>query len=190
MRKSRVAALFLVAACFAGHAYAGLIGAGVTSQYYAYGGVYNGFGSPTSFVANGTVQDSFCTSSCPEGFNLTVSNTQIDYSLVGTGPWSASTTSLSSGGLFIANGNLLTFTGVTITGVTLDAASTVPGLTQSNITFNAGNIAIDWAGLSTGGQQVILDVTTTSTTSTPEPAVWITTLAGCAMIAARRLKRS
>jgi hypothetical protein len=190
MRK--VSVLCAAISCFAGHAYAGLLGSSVVSQYYAYGSTYNGVGSPASFVANGTVQETFCSSTCGEGFTLAVTDTQIDYTMLSPdGYWSTSATSLNSGGLFIANGNLLSFTGVTITGVTLDAASNVPGFTSANITFNSGNIAIDWAGF-TGipqGSQVILDVTTTGS-SVPEPAAWITMLAGFAAIAALRLKRS
>jgi hypothetical protein len=124
---------------------------------------------------------------------LTVTDTQIDYTMLSVnGYWSTSGTSLNSGGLFIANGNLLTFTGVTITGVTLDAASNVPGFTSANVTFNSGNVAVDWAGL-TGipqGSQVILDVTSTGGSSVPEPAAWITMLAGFAAIAVRRFRNS
>jgi hypothetical protein len=122
-----------------------------------------------------------------------VTDTQIDYTMLSVnGYWSTSGTSLNSGGLFIANGNLLTFTGVTITGVTLDAASNVPGFTSANVTFNSGNVAVDWAGL-TGipqGSQVILDVTSTGGSSVPEPAAWITMLAGFAAIAVRRFRNS
>ncbi|HKM68432.1 MAG TPA: PEP-CTERM sorting domain-containing protein [Candidatus Acidoferrum sp.] len=173
MRKVLVAVPILAALvlCCAGNAYADLTGSTVTSQYYAYGAAYNGYGSPGTFVANGTVQETFCATVCPEGFNLTITNNQIDYSFFGSGgDWSASATSLSSGGLFIANGNLLTFSGVTILGVTLDGASNVPGFSATNVTFNANNIATDWAGL-TGivpGENVILDVTTSST-AVPEP---------------------
>lgn len=115
------------------------------------------------------------------GFNLTVTNNQIIYSLFGAGPWSSSIASLNSGGLFIANGNLLTFSGVTITGVTLDGSSNVPGFTSSNVTFDASDIAIDWASLGNGGEQVVLDVTS-SGSSVPEPAEWTTMLAGLAGI--------
>ncbi len=192
MRRIQVAILVTVICGFAGHAYAGLLGSDVVSQYYAYGGTYTGLGSPTSFVANGTVQEFFC-SGCDLtqtiGFNLPVTATQSSYVLVGTGPWSPSATSLNSGGLFITNGNLLTFTGVTIMGVTLDAASNVPGFTAANVTFNSGNIAIDWQNLGNGGEQVILDVTS-SGASVPEPGAWITMLAGFAGIGVlRRFKR-
>jgi hypothetical protein len=181
MRRVQIAVLVTVICGFAGHAYAGLLGSDVVSQYYAYGGAYSGYGSPTSFVANGTVQETFCGACGSIGFNLTVTDTQISYVLFGTGPWSPSGTSLNSGGLFITNGNLLTFTGVTIMGVTLDGASNVPGFTAANVTFNSGNIAIDWQNLGNGGEQVILDVTS-SGASVPEPGAWITMLAGFAGI--------
>ena len=44
---------------FASQAQAGLLGSNVNTQYYAYGSTYNFFGSPASFVANGTVQNYF-----------------------------------------------------------------------------------------------------------------------------------
>jgi hypothetical protein len=158
-----------------------MIGSSVTSQYYDAGTTYNSFGSPTTFVANGTVQETFCGSGCPEGFNLTITNNQIDYVLFGSGGfWSPSGPSLNSGGLFIANGNLLTFSGISISGVTLNGSSDIPGFTASHVTFNANNVAIDWAGL-TGiapGDEVVLDVTSSSSSATPEPAAWINMLIG------------
>jgi hypothetical protein len=181
--------LVLITGC-AAHAYAGLIGSEVTSQYYDYGGPYNAQGSPVSFTANGTVQQTFC-SACQEGFNLTVTDNVIEYVLFGSGgDWSTSIPSLDSGGLYIANGNLLTFSGVTITGVTLDPSSNVPGFTAANVTFNANNVAIDWAGLSgiAPGDQVFLDVTTGPATA-PEPATWMTMLAALTVAGAwRRLR--
>ena len=181
MRKVQIA-VFLVAGFASFPAYAGLLGSTVVSQYYAYGGTYNSEGSPTSFVANGTVQETFC-SACSGslGFNLTVTDTQIDYVLFGQGPWSTSPVSLNSGGLYITNGNLLSFTGATITGVTIDSSTFLPGFTASNLTFNSGNIAIDWQDLGANGEQLVLDVTSTSAASSvPEPAAWITMLAGFA----------
>ncbi|MGD0618666.1 MAG: PEP-CTERM sorting domain-containing protein [Bryobacteraceae bacterium] len=171
MRIVQIIPLSVLTVCFAGHAYAELLGSDVVSQYYAYGAVYDVEGSPTSFVANGTVQETFC-SGCGEGFTLTVTNTQVIYDqLYNDGYWSPSYASLDSGGLYIANGNLLTFTGVTISGVTLDASSDVSGFTSANVTFNSANIAIDWAGLSgiAAGDEVILDVTTSGGSTVPEP---------------------
>ena len=167
----------LLALCCAGHVYAGLIGTNVTSQYYAYGGPYSGFGSPATFVANGTVQQTFCGSGCgPLGFNLIITDSQIEYDLVGSDTWSPSAISLNGDGLYIANGNLLTFSGVTILGVTLDGSSDLAGFTAANVTFNANNVAIDWAGLTaTDGERVVLDVTSNATT-VPEPAAWINML--------------
>jgi hypothetical protein len=183
MRRVQIGAklLFALLVCCAAHAYAGLIGSSVTSQYYDNGGPYNFLGSPSTFVATGTVQQTFCANVCQEGFTLTVGDNQIDYVLFGSGGfWSASVPSLNSGGLFIANGNLLTFSGTSISNVTLDGSTDVPGFTAANVTFNANNIAINWAGI-TGiapEDKIVLDVTTSSPLLTPEPAAWISFLIG------------
>ncbi len=178
-----------------GRAQAGLLGTSVNSQYYAYNGPYDFAGSPASFTANGTVQETFC-SGCPEGFSLAVSDTQIVYQLFGSGGyWSDSGPALNSGGLYIDNGNLLTFAGATISNVLLDSASSVAGFTASNVTFNDGNIAVDWAGLTgiASGEEIILDVSTATPSSTPEPAEWAILLTGLAVAGSwyhRRLQKS
>ena len=179
--KLSVITIGTVLALMTGAAHAGLLGHSVTSQYYAYGSAYSGYGSPTTFVANGTVQSSFCTSGCPEGFNLTVTDNQIEYDFVNTSYWSSSGPSYTSGGLFIANGNLLTIAGVNITGVTLDASSTMPSFTSSNVTFNSGAVAADWAGISgiTAGDKVVLDVTTAAV---PEPETYALMMMGLGFI--------
>jgi hypothetical protein len=70
--------------CSANVSQANLIGDTVTSQYYAYGGVYVGNGSPATFVANGSVQQTFGVG-FPEGFNLTVRGNQIEYDFLYNG---------------------------------------------------------------------------------------------------------
>jgi hypothetical protein len=54
------------------------------------------------------------------------------------------------------------------------------GFTAANLTFNSGNIAVDWQNLGVAGQQLVLDVNSTGGSSVPEPAAWITMLAGFA----------
>lgn len=191
--KSMTLCAGLIALVFSSSGYAGLIGSSVTSQYYGYGGPYSLYGSPASFTANGAVQQTFCSSSdCAEGFNLTVSDNQVEYTMLDDdGYFSSTALSLNSNGLVIENGNLLTFNGVTITSVTLDPATNVPNFASSEITFNAGNIAVNWSGLSgiSAGQQIILDVVTAAPTSTPEPASCVLLLTGLAGIAVRCVKR-
>ncbi len=171
MRKIAVGVVCVAVLCCGGHAFADMLGSTVTSQYYFFGGPYNAAGSPTTFVANGTVQQTFC-GNCSAGFDLTVGGSQIVYAMSGTpgSGWSSSVVSLNSNGLFIENGNLLTFSGVAINSVTVDSATTMPGFTASNVTFNSSNIAVNWANLMATGYQVVLDVTSTAPTTAPEPA--------------------
>lgn len=184
----RMAAIAAAAAAsFAAHA--GLVGSNVTSQYYSYGGIYNGYGSPASFIADGSSQQSFC-AACLQGFSLAVTDTQVIYTLLGDSAWSGSSTSLNSGGLLIDNGNLLSFLGVTIDSVSLDAASNLAGFGAGNVTFNSGAIAISWQSLGTGGrgQQVILNVNS-SGGNVPEPGTYaLASLALLGLAAARRRK--
>ena len=179
LRGARMAAIAAAAAAsFVAHA--GLIGSSVTSQYYAYGGAYTGLGSPASFVADGTSQQAFC-AACAQGFLLSVTDTQVIYEFSNNAAWSGSSASLNSGGLYIDNGNLLSFLGVTIDSVTLDAASTVTGFALSNVTFNSGAIAVSWQnlGASGQGQKVILNIGS-SGGSVPEPGTFA--LAGLALM--------
>lgn len=163
----RILAILVLTAliAFAGQAFADMTGSTVTSQYYAYGAAYNGYGSPTTFVANGTVQQTFC-SGCGAQFDLSVTGSQVIYNFSGGDIWSDSVTSLNSGGLFIRNGNLLTFSGFTVNNVSIDASSTFAGFDSSRLTYNSNNIAIDVMGLTSSGS-LVLDV---NQTAAPEPA--------------------
>ncbi len=141
-------------------------------------------------MADGTTQETFC-APCVTGFDLKVTDTQVQYTFlgsqsdIGTGYFSPSSTSLNTGGLYIANGNLLSFGNRVITGVTLDGATTLPGFLGSNVTFNSGAIAVEWAG-KTGiktGDTVILDVN-----AVPEPDTYALMIVGAGLLgfAARR----
>jgi PEP-CTERM motif len=161
----------VVATLVAGQAHAQLLGSTVNTQYYAYGSAYNGGSSPSTFVANGTPQNTFF-----NYYDLTVSDTQIIYNFTTDVTWSSSGVSLNSDGLFITNGNLLTFANApSFTSVTLDGASTaVSGFSLSNITFNASSVATDWQNVAFHtGDQVILNVN-----AVPEPETYAMMLAG------------
>jgi hypothetical protein len=75
--------------------------------------------------------------------------------------WSPSQVSLNQNGLFIENGNLLTFANSSpITAVSIDAATNMVGFSPGDLTFNANNVAVNWPGLSfDGNTKVVLDVT-------------------------------
>jgi len=74
--------------------------------------------------------------------------------------WSPSQVSLNQNGLFIENGNLLTFANASpITAVSIDASTNMVGFSPGDVTFNANNIAVNWPGLSfDGNTKVVLDV--------------------------------
>jgi PEP-CTERM motif len=147
-----------------GGAQAGLIGASATSQYYYGGGPYNYFGSPSTFIVDGGDHANF-----GDIFLINVSDDKISYNFIFSGTWSDSVVSLNSGGLFIRNGDLLTFAGASpISSVSLDAATTMSGFDSSRITFNASSVAVDWSALAISpGTKLVLDI---NKAAVPAPA--------------------
>ncbi|MCR8923411.1 PEP-CTERM sorting domain-containing protein [Dasania sp. GY-MA-18] len=146
---------------FAGAANAGLLGDTIDWQYYSYGGAYNGLGSPGSFVAGSS------TSAFSGYFTLSATDTQIIFDYDGSGTWSSSSQSYSSGGLTIDNGILLYNIDSLLTGVTINGSTNMAGFSASNITFNNNAIAIDWENLSfNANTSVVLDI---NSTNVPEP---------------------
>jgi hypothetical protein len=145
-----------------------MMGSEVTSQYYAYG---KKSGAASVFTTDGLAHaKTFNT------FEVVVTSTQIIYDFgvtLSSGTWSASASSLNQDGLSIRSGNLLSFTDAPdITGVTIDAATTMAGLTAANVTFNNHAVAIDWMGRAyNSGTRVVLNVATapSSPTAVSEP---------------------
>lgn len=182
MNKVASALLTTLLAIASLQAHAGLLGSTVNTQYYSYGSTYNSGGSPASFVANGTAQNQFF-----NYYTLTITDNQVIYNYLSNTTWSPSATSLNQNGLFITNGNLLTFSGVTISSVTLDPASAAAaGFSSANVTFNANSIAVDWQNVNfQQGDKVIFDV---NAAPVPEPESYALMLAGLGVIgfAARR----
>jgi hypothetical protein len=83
------------------------------------------------------------------------------------------------------NGYELTETGnspVTITGVTLDPATNVSGVSSSNVSFDGTHVWLNMLGITTNdGQVVVLNVTSGST-AVPESGTGSLVLAGCGLI--------
>ncbi|MFN0183013.1 MAG: PEP-CTERM sorting domain-containing protein [Aquabacterium sp.] len=163
-------------------AHAGLLGSSATSQYYAYGGAYNGGGSPDTFVVDGGAHAPFF-----NYYTIIVTDTQIIYDYQSASTWSSSGVSLNTAGLYIDNGNLLSFVGApSITSVTVDGSTNMGGFGAGNVTFNAGAVAVSWANLSfDDNTQVVLNINT----MVPEPgtyALMALGLVGVAAVARRR----
>lgn len=147
--------------------------------YYAYGGLYSG---PDSFPVGGG-------GNFIGYFNYTADNSQIVIDFSGPVTWSASGTSLNSGGLYIDNGALFTNPNIVISSVSINAASTVLGsFGAGNITFNANNVALSWANLSfTDDSLLILDINGHG--AVPEPASWALMIAGFGIAGAAMRRR-
>jgi len=134
------------------------------------GTVLTNLGNGTVTAAGFTVVDGF-------GLNsYTVTDTQIVLENV-FGPVRFGPTSF--------NGYELTETGsspVTITGVTLDPATNVSGVSSSNVSFDGTHVWLNMSGITTNdGQVVVLDVTSGST-AVPESGTGGLVLAGCGLI--------
>ncbi len=185
-----VGLLFIVAAP---KAEAGLMGTTLDWQYYAYGGPYSFSGGTSngSFTVTGGVGGTFIGNTGPYYFDIIATDTQIifDYSIASPSTWSSSVQSLSSGGLSIYNGILMTSNLVSITGVSIDPSTNMSGFSLSNVTWNSGNIAIDWMGLSfDGNTRVVLNVNSPS--AVPEPSTILLLGSGFIGFAAmRRLRK-
>ena len=175
MKIQLIGAVVAAATVFAGAASAASVydGNSVTFQYYAYGGTYDGAGSPATFTAPGsTTFDPY--------FDLTVSGSTITYTYLSDTTWSSSAVSLDSGGLYVDNGSVVYSAGgePAITSVTLDPSSILgaSGFNASDITFNSTGVAVTWMNLTfAAGDTVVLDV---NGSSVPEPATWALMLVG------------
>lgn len=152
----------------------GYDGRDVTFQYYAYGGIYDGYGSPATFVAPGSA-------TFLNEFTVSVTATQIIYTYLLDTTWSPSSASLNSGGLYIDNGSLITSgSGVpSITSVTIDPSSVIPSsFTSADVTFNSANVAVTWAGQTfADGDKLVLDVF-----AVPEPSTYAMLLCGLGLV--------
>lgn len=167
-----------------GAASADFLGSTITSQYYAYGAKSGG---ASTFTADGGAHARFY-----NYFDVTVTESQVIYDFHSAVTWSASVASLDADGLFLANGNLLTFAGAPpIIGVAINAATDVDRLSAANVTFNDGAVAVDWAGVTFApSSRLVLDLTTAAPPAVAEPPALALLLGGLACAAGlRRLRR-
>ena len=89
------------------------------------------------------------------------------------------------------NGFVLTYTGLSVTSVTLDPTSDIPGFTAADFSFTPNTITVNFQDLYQHYPEfVLLDVTTGG--AVPEPAVWTLVLVGFAGlgISLRRRRRA
>jgi hypothetical protein len=162
-------------------AFADFTGTTVDWQYYAYGGAYNGGGSPGSFVMPCGSCGSFF-----DYFEIESGPSSITFQYLSSGTWSDSPLSLPP---TIYNGiNLLFIGGPTITSVTIDSATNMVGFNSSYISFTGNDIEIDWHLLSFTPDTIVkLDL---NSTTTPEPGSMIlfgTGVLGVAGVIRRKL---
>ncbi len=84
----------------------------------------------------------------------------------------------NAGGLFIANGILLTLSGGGISSVTIDPLTNMAGFDPSKITNNGNQIAVEWTNLSFNQNTlVVLDL---NKTPVPEPGTMM--LLSCGLV--------
>lgn len=180
MNKSALtaAALLLAVGC----AKAGLLGSQVTSKYYFNGGVYP-LGALT-FTADGIAHNINLER---DYFTVAVDNDHITYDFKLPDSWNPSRVSLERDGLYIKNGNLLTFEGSPdIKSVRVNPATNMAGFSLGNVSFNAREVAVDWASLGFNDKTVVvLDVSTV-----PEPGTYVLMLAGLATVAVTATARA
>ncbi|WP_165246839.1 hypothetical protein [Paludisphaera soli] len=144
---------------------AGFLGSTITSQYYAYG---SKSGAGTTFTADGQAHARFA-----NYFDVIATDSQIIYEYRSPVVWSASAASLNQDGLYIENGNLLTFADApSIIGVAINAATNVSRFSAANVTFHEGALAVNWARLSfTSGSRIVLDLTAAPPVVAEPPAL-------------------
>ena len=65
-----------------------------------------------------------------------------------------------------------------ITGVTINPASTLGGFNQSNVSWSADSISVNWSGLSFTSETILLLDVTFASTAVPEPGTWAMMLIG------------
>ena len=180
--KNTIATIFAVLVLgVSTQANAGLLGSTATSQLIS---GKNPLASD-SFVVNGSV---FQYGNVPT-FSITVTDNKIEYDYLANITWGPGKAGGQTGfGLFMQNGNLLTFGGASaITSVALDpSSSVVAGFGSSNVTFSSTQVAVNWQNLTfRNGDRVVINVN-----PVPEPETYAMMLAGLGLLGfmARRKK--
>jgi len=181
MKKNRIVFGILSALALASVASAStlLTGETVESYFDATGvGIYAG---PVYTLAPGTIA-SYPGISTSGTFSVTYTDNTITILSAG------GTTSFSSGYTF--NGIVFDVPNVTFTGATIGGSSTLSGFVAGDLAFSGQQVTANFDALTfNSGNQLVLDLSGTNTSATPEPASLILTGAGLVALGFIRRRR-
>ena len=161
-------------------AFASLSGDTIDAAYYY--GADTSVGNLFQDLPHQTASASFVFDGLSPTLTAAVSGTQIIFTLAGIQEFDS--TDLFNGAVFtdLTNSN--------ITGVSLDGATTTTG-TSPGLSYSANSITVNLAGtyFSAGGSQVVIDISSSSPTDSPEPISLSVLLTGLVGLGVSRLRK-